>query len=408
MASVRFFIRNKTSKSETSISLKVYLPNKKELVYSTGLKIIPVYWSSKYQKVRNSVDVESVKDIINNKLTKIKSFTEGAMIKLKVDDMLDKESLKHELDVYLHKKSIEKKIETLYEYIDLLVQNSKKRVAKVTWQTYNRTLELLKNFEKEEKYKITFKSININFYYRFIDYLENVEGMNVNTIGKQIKNVKMFMNTAFDDGYTTCVGHKHKHFKVLKHESFQIYLEEKELLSLYELDYKLDTVDDRVRDLFLLGAYTGQRISDWKNLNESSIVNYEGIDCFKISQSKTKAEVIIPLHPIVKEIFSKRKGKAPKFVNESEINERLKIISEKAKIKDLIREKGNVEKCKLISSHTARRSFCTNAYKAGMDSLAIMQLSGHKTEKSFLTYIKISKQEFAVRIANHKFFKLNN
>jgi len=61
-------------------------------------------------------------------------------------------------------------------------------------------------------------------------------------------------------------------------------------------------------------------------------------------------------------------------------------------------------KYELVSSHTARRSFCTNAYKSGMDSLAIMQLSGHKTEKSFLTYIKIGNEEFASRIANHKFF----
>lgn len=406
MASIKFFIRNSETEKETSISLKARLPFKKELVYTTGLKIAPKYWDVKHQKIRNKIEVSNIRDLINNRLNNIRAFTEEKVTSLKISDELTKDRLKEELDIYFKRTIVEKKVDTLYEYVDLLVENSKKRVSKVTWQTYNRTLELLKDFEKFEKFKITFKSINIDFYYQFIDYLENIEEMSVNTVGKQIKNVKMFMNTANDDGYTNCVGHKHKHFKVLKEESFQIYLTEKELNSIYELEYELDSVEDRVRDLFLMGAYTGQRISDWKKLNKENIVVYDKTKCFKITQTKTRAEVIIPLHPIVKSILDKRKGVSPKFVNEQDINQKIKRIAEKAKIKEKVREKGNLPKFDLVSSHTARRSFCTNAYKSGMDSLAIMQLSGHKTEKSFLTYIKISNQEFAVRIANHQFFQL--
>lgn len=42
-----------------------------------------------------------------------------------------------------------------------------------------------------------------------------------------------------------------------------------------------------------------------------------------------------------------------------------------------------------ISSHTARRSFCTNEYLAGTPTDLIMAISGHKTEKAFRL---ISKQ----------------
>ena len=229
--------------------------------------------------------------------------------------------------------------------------------------------------------------------------------MSTNTIGKQLKNVKMFMNSANEDGITNFMGHKHKHFKVLKEDSFQIYLNEDELLELSKLEYELDSVEDRVRDLFLMGAYTGQRVSDWRKLNENNIVVYNDVSCFKLKQTKTNNEVIIPFHPVIQTIFDKRKGKAPKFVNEQDINLKLKKIAEKAKINNKVSEKQNVPKYDLVCTHTARRSFCTNAYKNGMDTLAIMQLSGHKTEKSFLTYIKIGKEEFATRIANHKFFK---
>lgn len=242
MASQNFFLRNKTTTEDTTISLKAYLPNRKELVYSTGLKISPKNWDDQNQKVRNKVEVSNVKDIINNRLTKIKSFLEETVAKLQISDRLTKDNLKYELDVYFKKVSVEKKIETFYEYVDILIENSKKRVAKVTWQTYSRTLEVIKDFEKSENYNIDFKSINIDFYFSFVEYLEDTEEMAPNTIGKQIKNVKMFMNSANEDGITNLSGHKHKHFKVLKEDSFQIYLNEVELLEISKLEYELDGV----------------------------------------------------------------------------------------------------------------------------------------------------------------------
>jgi len=57
-----------------------------------------------------------------------------------------------------------------------------------------------------------------------------------------------------------------------------------------------------------------------------------------------------------------------------------------------------LQKWEMISSHTCRRSFCTNQYLAGMPTLTIMAVSGHETETSFLKYIKVSKKEHAVRM----------
>jgi integrase len=53
----------------------------------------------------------------------------------------------------------------------------------------------------------------------------------------------------------------------------------------------------------------------------------------------------------------------------------------------------------LITSHTGRRSFCTNMYKRGLPTLMIMSISGHKTEKSFLKYIKVRQEEHAAMMA---------
>ncbi|UMB53722.1 hypothetical protein MKD41_15490 [Lutibacter sp. A64] len=86
------------------------MPEKNELVYSTGLKISVKNWDVKNQQVRNRVEVSNVKDVINNKLTKIKSFVEEKFIALLTADKLSKENLKYELDVYFNKVNVEKKM----------------------------------------------------------------------------------------------------------------------------------------------------------------------------------------------------------------------------------------------------------------------------------------------------------
>lgn len=57
-----------------------------------------------------------------------------------------------------------------------------------------------------------------------------------------------------------------------------------------------------------------------------------------------------------------------------------------------------------VLSHTARRSFATNAYLAGLPPISIMKITGHKTESSFMKYIKISEKENAIQLKGHEFF----
>ena len=92
----------------------------------------------------------------------------------------------------------------------------------------------------------------------------------------------------------------------------------------------------------------------------------------------------------------------------------LKKIAAKAKLNGettITKTKGGKEitetkkKHELISNHTSRRSFCTNAYFSGMPTLDIMAISGHTSEKVFLNYIKITDDERALKISENSFFK---
>lgn len=63
-----------------------------------------------------------------------------------------------------------------------------------------------------------------------------------------------------------------------------------------------------------------------------------------------------------------------------------------------------IPKYQFISSHTARRSVATNMYLSGILTFRIMLITGHKTEKSFFRYIRITREENVKVLARHKFF----
>ena len=54
-----------------------------------------------------------------------------------------------------------------------------------------------------------------------------------------------------------------------------------------------------------------------------------------------------------------------------------------------------------VSSHAARRNFATNLYLDGYPTLEIMKITGHKTEKAFMRYIRVSKLDAAKKLSAH-------
>jgi integrase len=61
-------------------------------------------------------------------------------------------------------------------------------------------------------------------------------------------------------------------------------------------------------------------------------------------------------------------------------------------------------KWKLITCHTGRRTAASNMYRAGIKTLDIMKLTGHRSEKSFLQYIRLTNEEVALELSKHPYF----
>ncbi len=58
-----------------------------------------------------------------------------------------------------------------------------------------------------------------------------------------------------------------------------------------------------------------------------------------------------------------------------------------------------------VGMHTARRSFATNAYLAGMDNVIIMRVTGHKKEKNLLGYICVTDEQHVDGMLDHPFYQ---
>jgi integrase len=192
----------------------------------------------------------------------------------------------------------------------------------------------------------------------------------------------------------------------MSEEAETIYLNESELTSLYNVDFSKDPAKERVRDLFLVGCWTGCRFSDIAQITPESIS--EGF--IHLKQYKTGEKVIIPLHPVVTAILNKYDGRLPETISNQKFNKALKEVAKEAEINEMTHKaitKGGVKvstahkKSDLVTSHTARRSFATNLYKSGFPSLSIMAITGHKTEDSFLKYIKVTPNEHAKKLQLH-------
>jgi hypothetical protein len=292
---------------------------------------------------------------------------------------------------------------------------SKKILTKGTLNTLRSSMNVIKGFvEYKNLNYLYFDDINRAFYNDFMAYLKNQRNYTKNYIGTVIQKLKTVMGYAYEEGKHSNLEFKKNYFsKVTEVVSFP-YLNNDELKEIESLVLENEELDI-VRDIFLIGCNTGLRIGDLlKLLRKPEMYNQDGRDFFKIKQSKTSNLVVIPINSVVKKIIEKRNGNLPKYIHQNTINRHIKSICKRAKIIEIFtytRTVGDLEvefsepKYKFICTHTARRSFCTNAYYSGMPPHDIMAISGHKKEDVFYNYIKVSKQENALRISNYTFLQ---
>ena len=239
----------------------------------------------------------------------------------------------------------------------------------------------------------------------FTYYLRE-QNLMTSTVKNNIGRVKYLLKKAHCAGYET--DPTIEDYTIPDEEANTVFFTMREITKIHHFT-KLTLRETEFKDRLVIGCLSALRYSDNSRLGAKNFIRNK----ITIQTQKTNTPVQIPIHPYVREILKKYNNQLPPAPTIQHFNREIKKICKKIGFtKKVLYERtiGHkrisklVPKYKLVSSHTARRSAATNMYLAGIAPFRIMLLTGHKTEKSFFRYIRITRSENVKYLARHKFF----
>ena len=248
-------------------------------------------------------------------------------------------------------------------------------------------------------------AIDSAYYYRLCRKMEDY-GYSINTMGAVIDKLKIVMNEGLKQKFHT--NTEFKEFKSMSEVPETIALSQEELEALWRFKSK-SSWEKKARDLFIIGVYSAARWEDYSRFTLANISSGK----LSYSQLKTGATVIIPASSRLVKCLKRNGGAAPKL-SQQKFNEAIKKVCEGIGMtapvhysigKGAGREHHVKRRCDMVSSHTARRTGATLLYKSGVPIKQCMMITGHKSESTFLGYIRISKEENAELLSKNPFFK---
>jgi site-specific recombinase XerD len=350
----------------------------KRLKFSTGEAILPADWNPKTHRPRRTAPLYGH---LMKLLDRIEARTKEVHLNLKsefIEITPDKLRLAIIRDIRLEGGK-----ESLLMFWDRYTEGKDRG--------YKAALAILKSYKRSKD----FADITPAWLEAFCQFMAPKYSLNYQ--GKVVMLLRDVMGAAYREGLHR--NDTYKDFSPPKEEVDTIYLSVDELLAMHRLN--LSGTMAHIRDRFLIGAFTGLRFSDSQKVTLESVRSGLLFD----KNKKTKTNVVIPVHWVVNEIMAKYPDGLPPVVTGEYSNRQIKVIGERAGIKTMITNKGHlVPKYTLISTHTARRSFATNAFLAGIPAMSITFITGHKTEAAFKKYIRITTEQNARSIAGHAFF----
>jgi integrase len=405
------------------------------LQYYTGIRIDPKFYKTVDSK-GNSIERSEVNKLISD------SAPYAAVIKANLKQIaldaqniantakanripVTKKYLTTELDlIHKHKPEDQQAAQVEYSFITYfeklmidsrsgarVIQKGKNAGHKFSLnaiKNYGSTLAAVKRYMSAHRLKtLQFDDINKGFYDQFKAFCYGIdENKEKSTFAGFIKDIKSVMNEAKEAGHQSSDGHKAASFILPSYESDTKALTLAEVDQIHSLDLSANPRMDKVRDLFLIGCYSALRFSNFNNLTIENISE----EFIRLKQVKTGDLVTIPIMKRLQKVLDKYEGALPKPVSNQEFNRVIKEVVKAAGLNYLVKVKsfnGGIERTvskplsELVSSHTARRSYATIMFKMNIPAMLIMSATGHKTESSFLKYIKANNEDKAMLMADY-------
>ena len=432
MASIKYNLKSGTSIIYIFISCGRISNNGFQVRKSIGKKIVnSKNWLISKEKVRECQEELNAKQInrfINQHRTKVEQrllelsnyeieVSKGAVIEIidNLDNSIQQKTNRAKFSFCSHLK----------DYVSLMESGKKinlvnaKKFSKNTVKGYK---TLIKNIEEFESYKRVIKPHQIDYkLYQDLLYFFRVEvekKYTDNYIGSIIKRFKAFIKNYLQlELNLKLPNYNPEHWKKPTSETLKTYLtlsEIKTLLHLNLAEYPKEY--ESVRDAYCFIALScGLRVGDYMKLNKKDNITTEirkGKDykLLTFKESKNGKYVKAPIPKDAYSIIIKHNG-FPRFSSEQKSNKILKELGELCQFNQWVEpEKKNnpiqkKRKYELMTNHTARRSFCTNAYDLGTDLIQIMKISGHSSPDVLLEYINKTLDEYADKMTETPYYK---
>jgi len=291
-----------------------------------------------------------------------------------------------------------------------------------------KALKVLLKYEEFSHRKTCLDKVTMDFQRSFVAFMRN-QGLRQNTIYTRMSVVRVVMQAAYMDRLTRKDDFRNSEFVPPQEKVDSVWftteqIEElrtlnlsnvavvKELYTKVELsrkapvdfprpDRKLVRYLAYARDVFVVGCLTGQRYSDYKRICKDMVVKIDGQEFYSLRQVKTQNMVLIPVDVRVGEILDRYGGRLPD-ISQATFGKHIKLLAELlgwTHIPEFDRQGEDVPKkrfCDMVTTHTCRRSFATNAYAAGIPLCSIMALTGHTSEKNLRRYLKLQAEDKAL------------
>ena len=424
---VGFFLKNPQAAKSAIVAIVRY--NGAVYKRAVGVSCLTKYWNKKTHSVRRAGDYATEAATINARLRSMYDACAAVCM-----DMTQKFEIMTPAAYWAAVDSRLDRRDTVAiyvsDYIDIYIGRVGGSLSHGAVKSYELLRNNLKKYEEHIRRRLRFEDIDLNFYHGWREYfLRN--RLSMSYFGLMVKVLKVVYRAAREvDGLHNCHGTEVRGFSADRPNPKSIYLTQEELGRMAAVEITEEAVraldpeyaalsDVRIKNLvadmevvrnkFMIGAYTGLRISDYNQLRDNNIDDR----FIRVTTQKTGASVVIPIHPCVRAILDSGFD-VSQHVPDIRFNACIKIVARLAGITDLVEgskmvgqrvERGFFPKYELVTSHTARRSAATNMYKAGIPTISIMRITGHTTEASFLRYIRISQEENAELMAKSAFFR---
>ncbi len=426
---------------------------KVNILRKTNLSVLPSVWkmdrdSYAFKKYKTSEEgkklfalLDEIEHTINSKLgenikltsPEVQQIIENIIYKEIIEEQKRQEEEQEKIAAEANKMTLNKFIEAFRRQIkDGSRQTDKgKNYAPGTVRAINAALNQFNYFQQETGREYDFNDIDMQFYYDFTAYLKK-KNYAINTVGKCVKELKAILYCAETEGYHTNGKYKDKKFKGTRVEVNSIYLPKEDLDKIMAADLsRYGKGHEIARDIFMVGVWTAQRVSDYNNIDKNDIntltknimhedpdpnnpgetiawIEKKVITYINIRQKKTGTKVTVPCSSELKTILEKYDYQIP-HIEDQVLNRYLKDICKAAGLTEKIlieTTKGGTpikeekEKWELVHSHTARRTGATLMYLSGMDPFDIMKITGHTSPMMLKKYIKADQLEVVSKITD--------